>query len=107
MTSTATAEQERVARQSYSENYAETYRKENVRTRKKVRLGLKAKLIIAAYLVVVVLVSVLIIVNAKPLNNGTAKVPSSSAVGAYVQEFEPETANNPISSQIEFGYEIR
>lgn len=105
---TATMPDAHVQRESYAENYVERYREQcGVQSRKRMHLGLKAKLLIAAYLVVVVLVSVLIIVNAKPLNNGTAKVPSSSAIGAYVQEFEPETANNPISYQIEFGYEIR
>lgn len=104
MTSTATAEQERVARQSYSENYAETYRKENVRTRKKVRLGLKAKLIIAAYAVVFAVIAILIGVNARPLNKGTAAVPSSGAVSAAASADYAE--NSVTSSAIQYGYEV-
>lgn len=65
------------ARESYaSEDYAAKYRAAN-KSKKKARLGIKAKLIIAAYVVVLAIVGVLIIVNAKPLNNGTAAVPSA------------------------------
>ena len=75
-----TAGYERAARESYvSEDYAAKYRAEH-KTKKKARFGLKAKLIIAAYVIVVAIVGILIIVNAKPLNNGTAAVPSSSVV---------------------------
>ena len=75
-----TARYEQAARESYaSEDYAARYRAEH-KTRKKARFGLKAKLIIAAYVVVLAIVGVLIIVNAKPLNNGTAAVPSGAVV---------------------------
>ena len=62
-----------------TEDYAAKYRAENG-TRKKKRFGLKAKLIIAAYVVVLAIVGVLIIVNAVPLNEGTAAVPSGAIV---------------------------
>lgn len=101
MTSTAAAEQERIARQSYAENYAENYRKENVRTRRKVRLGLKAKLIIAAYAVVFAVIAILIGVNARPLNRGTAAVPSSGEALAASQ-----AENSATSSAIQYGYEV-
>ena len=84
----------------YAENYAEKYRAAN-KARKRPRLGIKAKLLIAAYVAVVVIVSVLIIVNAKPLNDGTAAVPSSS-----VTALAEDGANNQNLSQIEFGYEV-
>lgn len=96
--SAQTAQRERLARESYAENYAEKYRAEN-KARKKIHLGLKAKLLIAAYVAVVAVVSVLIIVNAKPLNDGTASVPSSSSVTAV------DEAHNSDFSQIDFGYE--
>lgn len=71
---------EQAARASYmTEDYAAKYRAENG-TRKKKRFGLKAKLIIAAYVVVLAIVGVLIIVNAVPLNEGTAAVPSGAIV---------------------------
>ena len=94
------AQRERAARESYAENYAEKYRAAN-KARKRPRLGIKAKLLIAAYVAVVVIVSVLIIVNAKPLNDGTAAVPSSS-----VTALAEDGANNQNLSQIEFGYEV-
>ena len=62
-----------------AEDYAAKYRAENG-TRKKKRFGVKAKLIIAAYVVVLAIVGVLIIVNAVPLNEGTAAVPSGAIV---------------------------
>ena len=71
---------EQAARASYmAEDYAAKYRAENG-TRKKKRFGVKAKLIIAAYVVVLAIVGVLIIVNAVPLNEGTAAVPSGAIV---------------------------
>lgn len=98
--SAQSAQRERAARESYAENYAEKYRAAN-KARKRPRLGIKAKLLIAAYVAVVVIVSVLIIVNAKPLNDGTAAVPSSS-----VTALAEDGANNQSLSQIEFGYEV-
>ena len=98
--SAQSAQRERAARESYAENYAEKYRAAN-KARKRPKLGIKAKLLIAAYVAVVVIVSVLIIVNAKPLNDGTAAVPSSS-----VTALAEDGANNQTSSQIEFGYEV-
>ena len=74
------ARYEQAARASYmTEDYAAKYRAENGAKKRK-RLGLKAKLIIAAYVVVLAIVGVLIIVNAVPLNEGTAAVPSGAIV---------------------------
>lgn len=107
-TGAATMQSAQAARASYNEDYVEKYREANgAKAKRRIHLGLKAKLLIAAYVVVIVLISVLIIVNAKPLNNGTATVPSSSSVSAYVQEVDLDAANNSVSSQIQFGYEIR
>lgn len=99
LTPAQAAQSARAAKESYAENYAERYRAAN-KARKRPKLGLKAKLIIAAYVAVVLIVSVLIIVNAKPLNDGTASVPSSS-----VTAFAEDGAHNQALSQIEFGYE--
>lgn len=91
------------AKASYNENYAERYREAN-KTKRRLHLGLKAKLIIAAYVIVVVLIGVLIIVNAKPLNAGTAKVPSAS--GAVYASTIPETHISHYDA-IDFGYDAQ
>ena len=68
------------------------------------RLGLKAKLIIAAYAVVFAVIAMLIGVNARPLNKGTAAVPSSGAVAAAASADYAE--NSVTSSAIQYGYEV-
>lgn len=108
LSGTSVHSDERTARASYSENYAEKYRADNrAKTRRKLHFSLKAKLLIAAYVAVMVLITVLIIVNAKPLNNGTAQVPSAADYSAAAVSVE-ETENHisPYAS-INLGYEVR